>query len=139
MFRFKAIIGSRLRAQDPACPEDRGQGRLLGAEPDDPPRHANVETDCLKWRPATAARPQPEKCTKAGQGLSSRQAMASLPQPKSRQSNQCGYLFAGPDVVDDYCSARYATLVIVECHELEVAVYRISFERAVRFLDFIRY
>ena len=49
--------------QQPLCPdlagpESQGQGRLLGAEPDDPPRHADVATDCLKRRPATAARPR---------------------------------------------------------------------------------
>ena len=43
-FRFKAIVGSSLRPHA-ACPDDRGQGRLLRAEPDDPPRHANVATD----------------------------------------------------------------------------------------------
>jgi len=34
---------------DPVCPEDRNQGRLLGAEPDDRPLHASVATELLNY------------------------------------------------------------------------------------------
>src|SRR3954452_3143732 len=40
-------------------------GRLLGAEPDDPARHAGVATPRLKASPATARRPPSELRTKA--------------------------------------------------------------------------
>jgi len=45
---------------DAVCTEDRNQGCLLGAEPDDQPRHASVATDLLKsalgWRSASTVR-----------------------------------------------------------------------------------
>ncbi len=50
---------------DPACPKDRDQDWLLGAEPGDPHRHASVATDLLKALPPGAPRPSPELCTNA--------------------------------------------------------------------------
>ena len=48
MFRCKAVIGQQPPRPEPADPENRGQGRLPGAEPVDPPRHAGVPARPLK-------------------------------------------------------------------------------------------
>src|SRR5439155_12822863 len=48
-----------------AGPENGSPGRLCGAQPDDPARHAGVAAHRLKARPTTALRPPPELRTKA--------------------------------------------------------------------------
>src|SRR4051812_10335629 len=50
---------------DTAGPEDRSPGRLRGAQPDDPARHAGVAAHRLKAPPSTALRLLPESRTKA--------------------------------------------------------------------------
>ena len=56
---------SRPSCPDSARPENRGSGRLLGAEPDDQARHASVAAHRLNAFPVTAVRPQSELRTKA--------------------------------------------------------------------------
>src|ERR671917_1611396 len=50
---------------DSARPEDRSQGCLLGAQPDDPARHAGVAAHLLKATIAANPRPSADLCTNA--------------------------------------------------------------------------
>lgn len=56
---------SRPSRSDAARPDDRGQGRLRGAQPHDPARHAAVPAHHLTARRAAGTRPPPELRTKA--------------------------------------------------------------------------